>query len=463
MDTSEEIRTAEYLFHAAPETCYEWLKAWPKKAPSYYFNGNNIPELIEQKLLSRKDEIIDLALAAWGTNSETIETIYKRWCARSASTDWPPQRYSYQYAILASLVANLNASSLIFKFSDAGETTADDFGWLIENCDKDRFELLELMHANEGVGYGLLLRLAKKSGAYNRIDDDRWLRCLGILGNNKSLHRIETSNAADGPDLLHWSIHESLVRAAIACPKTCDGASVIGGVFQWLPTTASTGAYIKDELLSEAVLAWNVEILCDDESNFWLKIYHKSDALTPSERVQFHLLRHYHSPFELNPDDSVRVVRLAAYACSPVNGGKRWGNRSTGQGLDAASFQKYSERDGPAFMYANSFNPHIWRDDTVSKPLKPYRNDNKLTYPEDPGEIFDNREAITNAVEDDALGMADSVESEPGDEVKTGATIANLREELDQARKTLDARISNLKKWLIWGVVVIVILILNRH
>lgn len=467
MEKIEEIRIAEYLLRASPETVYEWLKAWPQRTTefSFYF-GNRIPEEIEQKLLVRNNEIVDLALSSWGTNDQTIETLYQRWCARSVVTDWPPKPSTYPYALIAAILANVNTLGI----------PTEDFDWLIEHGDDDLFRL---MHYNIGLGFRLLRQCAEKDGAYGRIDDNRWLFALAALGYNKGLHRVNTTDN-DGPDLNHSDIHKAFVQAATISPKTSSAASVLGQLFINLPSAATDGAYVRNEALAAAVQAWNVEIIDDEKSEYSsLKTYHEYDALTPSERVQFHLLRHYCLYLDLDPDDPVRVRRLAAYSINPVNGGKGWGTgyqnelqKHTGKGLDIESFQRYSERDGPAFMYANSFNGNIWGNKEVSK-FNQYRVDPetrlmvepaRFPYPEDRLWIYFNQEkCIADAAAKELLKANDSSEKSDSMEAETLTNIGKVREELLQYHRILEVQIGNLKKWLIWGGVIVVVLLLFRY
>ncbi|MDP2231327.1 hypothetical protein [Methylotenera sp.] len=457
MQEIEEIRTAEYLLRASPETVYEWFKAQPQRTlESGYFFGNDVPEEIEKKLLGRNNEIIDIALAAWGTNSETTVALYHRWCARSVVTDWPPQSSTYPYAILALTLANVNAPAAPWWSNERIPT--NDFDWLIEYGDDDLFRL---MHANIALGFVLLRHCANKYGAYGRIDERRWLFALQALGYNKVLHRIDKTDD-EGPDLTHSDIHKSFVQAATISPKTVNAAGVLGELFEELPAAATEGAYVSDEALAAAVLAWDVEIPVDDENNYSsFQYYHKCDALTLSERVQFHLLRHYCSYFHLDPDDPVRVRRLAAYSKSPLNGGKGWGN--TGKGLDIESFQRYSERDGPAFMYANSFNKNIW----CVKEASEFTDDNriypKFPYPEDRSWIYLNRQrCVEDAAAEELLKASDTSEKPDSAESETLTNIGKAREESFKYYDTLDAKIGNLKKWLIWGGIIVVVLLLFR-
>lgn len=464
MEKIEEIRIGEYLLRASPETIYEWFKAWPQRTPeTSFFFGNDVPKEIEQKLLTRKNEIVDLALAAWGTNSETIESIYHRWCAHSVVADWPPQPSTYPYAVLASILANVHGLGF------TGIPT-EDFEWLIEHGDNDLFCL---MHNNIARGIALIERCAEKSGAYGRIDDDRWLFALEMLGNNKRLHRIY-HDYPDSPDLVHWDIHKSFVHAATISPKTSAAAAVLGQLFKDFPSAATKGGYVSDEALAAAVLAWDVEIPDDDESEYSpLKFYHESDALTPSERVRFHLLRHYYSYLDLDPDDSIRVRRLAAYSMNPVNGGKSWeldnqsdNQKFTGKGLDIENFRRYSERDGPAFMYASSFNRNIWCDKVASEPFE-YSWDEtktKFTYPKDENEIYQNRQkCVDDAAAKKSLETTDSSKELDSLESRTFSAIGEVREELRQTRSLLITKLWSLQKWGLGGGIIVVALLLVWH
>ena len=208
MDTKDEILMEAFLLRASPETVYEWLKALPQRTPEKSFWGTDIPKAIESQLLGRNNEIIDLGLAAWGTQDETLTTLYQRWCARSAVAAWPPQPSTFAYAVLAAILANVNAAGVIFGLVYKEDLVdkeyrapvhREDFDWLIEHGDDN---LLFLMHSNIGSAIGLLKRCAARSGAYGRIDDRRWLTILRRLGENKRLH-VPAKEYDDSPDLAY--------------------------------------------------------------------------------------------------------------------------------------------------------------------------------------------------------------------------------------------------------------------
>ena len=372
MDIKDEVVTEAFLARAAPEVVYEWLKAWPQRSADEYFYWNDIPKSTELCLLERRNDIVDLALAAWGTQSETLAALYERWCAKSTDSVWPPTRPSMGYAVLVAILGNANSAGVLFGLVRSPDVrdmivsdlkgyskaptvsgkppnglTDDEFDWLIEHGGD---EFLSILHKNIGPAVGLLKQISEREGAYGRIDDSRWLTILAMIGHNERFRRANQDDF-EGTDMLHHDDHQALVNAATICPKTSAGANVLWGIFIEMPTKATNGAYVGDESLAAALAAWPDAV--QDSGQSLIGDLSESDGMTHSERVRFHLLRHYCSSVKLNPDDPERVRRLAAYAICPV---------SDSSGLKVSSFAQYAERDGPAFMYAASFNAHIWRD-----------------------------------------------------------------------------------------------------
>jgi hypothetical protein len=468
MNELEELRTAQFLNRANPDIVYQWYESLPRQVDAFdAFKRNRIPVEFEQQLLDRKSEVIDLALASWGANSETTAALYLRWCAPAVTKDWPPQPNTFPYAVLASLLSNTNAPIAPWW---TNSIPVEDFEILI--AQSDLWGLFEYLHTNPALGIGLLRACANKEGAYARIDEDRWLNALARLGRNKALHRINDDDY-DGPDLAHYDIHKLIVLAAKNCPKTSSGAYVLAEFLKSLPTSASKSSGVNEDELATSIAAWDLDVPYDDEQNpfFSLRDLYKEDGMAPGERIQFHLLRHYKLYLYLSPEDSNRTNRLAAYAKNVVNGGQGWGNGYQGQlekyqghGLDIEQYGAYALKDGAAFMYATSFNEHIWSADEAAKPLRGIGGPNHFEYPESQMEIFTNRKAI-------ALKIQIDREAELATEsLITNNMIANsisaAAESVLEATKTSETvsfrEFAALKKLVVWGFALLTLLILLR-
>ena len=460
METIDQILLAEYLFRARPETVYEWFKSLPKRSPdnSRPISGLDY-EKIEAKLLGRKDEIVDLALAAWGRNANTTGVLYKRWCTPSVVAEWPPKPSTYPHAILAALLANENANILIpGRYCGSSVEFKDELNWIFEEGDDGG--LFYLAHKNIALGLSLLLSCVEKIGPYARIDDNLWLQAIAILGRNKALHR--QPNGSDDYDMYYNDTHRLLKKVAEVSPKTLRGAEVIGRLFaEDFQIEESRDSY-GGEKLDNAIDVWNVEIP-DADKHSWLEYSNEIDALAPAERVQFHLLRHYRSYWDLDPDDPIRVNRLAAYALNPVNGGKRWklgsnpDNDSKGKGLDKDSFQRYAERDGAAFMYANSFNEDIWGNDAIAEVLgwlSLRKASYEYPYPDEMTAIYLNREEAKKRADVKRAEEPNSFEQQVQD------SLVKVSEELTETRLYLITNINDLGNGVVIGVILVVILLL---
>lgn len=461
MENKESIQLAEYLRLASAETVYTWLAAWPQPTAEQLFWGNEIPKEIEVALVQRDNKIVDLGLAAWGTQVETLATLYQRWCDHSVVAAWPPQPSTFPYAVLASILGNVNAAGVIFDqvrlgFRYAIENVAEntvaqesepellhgmrvrDFNWLIEHGEND---LLNILHSNIGPAIGLLKMCAARNGPYGRIDDNSWLTIMARLGHNKRL-QLPAKVYDDGPDLIHWEIHAAFIEAVTISPKTSEASDVFWGIFADMPATVTVDSYIKSDALNAAVSSWNVEVSNDQQHSF-LHLA-KSDALTHAERVQFHILRHYCNWIELEPNDPSRVRRLAAYAKNPVSGK---------HALEIGDFNKYAERDGPAFVYATSLNLHIWRDEKATEAMIA----GKFAGPADSDDVHRNRAAcISCGFESDAMRSQNSQANGESTQKQIIKTVEELKAHIDESHRELSAEISRLKTWLIWGGIVLV-------
>jgi hypothetical protein len=163
------------------------------------------------------------------------------------------------YTCLVSLLSNHWIQLSPWKVGDFWSARAlppDDIEWLIEFGDID---CLDALHTNYGMAAGLLLSCSSKVGPYGRIGDERWLRCIALLGSNEALH-VEEDSDEGGPDTLHWDIHKAFVEAATVCPKSPSGAIVLGRLFQDMPTKASADTHVDQDSLWNAVDSWNVPI-----------------------------------------------------------------------------------------------------------------------------------------------------------------------------------------------------------
>jgi hypothetical protein len=459
MDRLDETRAIEFLLRATPESVFEWFEKRPKCEPGERFFKGQLSKAFEDRLLGRKEELVDLALALNGTNRETSELLYSRWCSRAVVAEWPPRPHSFSYSILASLISNVNAPLLAWSESVPGE----ELEWLIENGSLDD-GLFGMFFSNPAPALGYLRALANREGVYGRLDDDRWLFALAILGDNKGLHVANRDNE-HGPDMHHWDIHENFVRAAEVSPKTPAAAVTLGYLFSCLPLTATDDTYVNDEKIRAAVDSWNMEVVDDPKDKYSsLKYMRDEDGMGPSERIRFHLLRHYEIYLRLDPDDQDRVRRLAAYAKNTVGAGKPFSTGSDGKwkgkALDETKWKQYADRDGAAFMFASSYNKHIWSVPKVAEKIQDMEF--ACEQPKDPADLHRNRRdaGAPKDDQDDPEEKVDSVDQLHQKFVEWAAESKTMSAEV---LGRLEGRLANLKVWLVAVAILALLLLFLKH
>lgn len=459
MDHLQEIRAIEFLLRASPHLVYEWFEKQPSRKPDDYFLESRLSREFEGRLLARNEPLVDLALAMHGTNSETLVALYSRWCSRSSVPNWPPRPHSFPYSVLASAVSNVNEPLVPWS----GKFPDEELESLIANseCDDDLFRLF-FSNATSALGY--LKRLANREGVFATLTEERWLRAIAVLGRNKGLH-VSSQDSEDGPDMLHWSIHEHFARAAEMSPKNRAAATTFGYLFSYLPSKATKKAYINDENIRAAVDSWNVELTEDPEDKYSsLKYLHKDDSMGPAERIRFHLLRHYEVFLRLDPDDTDRVRRLAAYAKNTVGLGKAFGTDSDskwrGKALDESKFKLYADRDGAAFLFASSYSKYIWSVPAIAEKLRAIELG--CEEPEDTSDIYRNRKCAGDP-EIDADEPGEKVDSIEQLHQKFVEWFAASTKTSTDAFGRFESRLSSLKAWVVVVAILALVLLIFKH
>lgn len=469
----EAVRTAEFLSVETPTAVFHWLEGQPRRKPSQsIFGCPRIDITIERRLFERRDPLIDLALASWATQDETHLAIYTRHCGRSSNENWPPAEGSRSYDYLRALVSNTTVTLVPWgtnRGNFGGSIPDKDFEDLIEFCD---LQTLKAMHWNFGMAEGLLEVCAARYGPYGRMSDDRWLMCIGCLGHNEALHNPDTSNR-DGADIGHMRVHENFLIAATLSPKTYESACVFGGLFENLPISATRNSYVKRDVLVECIASWEVDISEPKEAGF-MTCHSTKDGLTPAERVQFHVMRNYASPWDVDPESSCRVDRLVSYAISPINGGEpvlsKYAKQSerNGNGLDLKKLEHYSARDGAAFCYATAYNKYLWTNKNYAHSF--WTRSGNFAMPTNDLDINLIRESVieesmpeseTEAGKQKSEGADSSAENNRNDNGKIEEKINQcsadtklLRDSVDNLHSRLgivEAGVASVKRWLIAG------------
>jgi hypothetical protein len=373
----------EALFAHARATEIHMLyreRSRPDPTAEFYdlFGGGRISERAERILVDRNDSLIDTALALWGENDDTCRRIYLRWFSEEAS--WPPQENTAAHRVLHSLLSNrfhpltqLLRNRRPDDYFQRETIRLKEGGPQEENpkllSDERLAAALSVNDSAYLAALGLnpaclsdeLSRFPQPGSVYQALSPLAQARCLKYFSENERFRRLR-SDGYEGPDFDHNETHRSFLNAIAALSKEDIGAAVLCSALEALPRSATHGAWLNDEAAG-AVAAWSFDLPIENDSNKrhweWQRV---GDDLTPTERIRFHIWRHYPDEDSFSPNDPDKVRRMAFYATAKMK--KRSIGSERKQVMKYDDITRYALRDGANFKYAASYNPHIWADDS---------------------------------------------------------------------------------------------------
>jgi len=209
------------LVNAAPEYVFEWLKNNLVEKHNY---GENRDEF-ENSLLSRNDKLINLGLALYGESPSVGYLLFK-------SDDLIVKR------------AALSGRSLRPIFMDKSWALNDDvLPVLLEEerkkeqakTDDDGITLLHQLLINKFLPSEILEALYEKSGQFSDVDEDLWIRMVGMSARNERLSTPYSSTWLDGYDEYRYNaVFSSAWRLFRKFPVNKDAAYVLGSLSERL-------------------------------------------------------------------------------------------------------------------------------------------------------------------------------------------------------------------------------------
>ena len=348
---ADEIRDIEFLTRASPEAVYAWFERRPLRDDfSGIFPPNQTSDGLEEALLDRRNDIIDLALSAWGTSNSTHKCIFDRYFPKEEYQNFPPKNGTFAYAILANLLANRN----LCVNPDFHEYGIRIFSKeLMDNlllCDEDS-NLADGLHKNPTLALHNVISIGNKIGAYGNMPEHLWLRSINSTSASSRIHNFANYK---NETIFNQIFIDAILRICIDAPRTENGMMACEGLLRALPNIFAVNDL--DDLLLCAVEGWSDDALSDHKELTEFDAISDFDGLRGNERIQFHLWRVVGRHLGFDPNHEKKHIRLVAYATDYVS---EYGYENNS--IVLSEIENYSSRDGAAFMYANSFNENIWK------------------------------------------------------------------------------------------------------
>jgi hypothetical protein len=151
---------------------------------------------LESALLARKEPLIDLALARYGIDKNTVAQIFAR--TKEASD---PITVGTRLACLSNEVVDW------FSAFPASIVSEQDISAIL-SAEDDR-EAAALL-ANPRIDDNLLANLFARGAQFAALPEERWLRLVALASDNKRIVTCEDTD--DGPDMGHYRIQKAILE-----------------------------------------------------------------------------------------------------------------------------------------------------------------------------------------------------------------------------------------------------------
>jgi hypothetical protein len=163
---------------------------------------------LEAALLDRKEPLIDLALARYGSSPKIVSQIFERTAGAS-----DPITVGLRTACLS----NQAIDTLWNRFPVEIIGEAETKRIFAEDEERDAYSLLD----NPRISEKLLEDLFARRGQFAELPELRWLKLITLAADNKRI--VTNQDDREGPDMGHYGIQKSirqLVREAPATPQS---------------------------------------------------------------------------------------------------------------------------------------------------------------------------------------------------------------------------------------------------
>lgn len=200
-DEEQERLTLEArLLASNPEAVFNELKKLSAKTNAQRLQIGS--DKYEISLINRSERLINLGLAAYGTNKEVLKALYKHGLepAQDASDA------SYKQGLRIGCLSNNTAPEANFSFHFPDEIIGPEEmrRVLAEGDDNEVAALIQ----NPKVSDDLLEALYKRQGAFAGMPDERWQQLIDMSASNARL--VTEYEYHDMPDMGHYGIHKSI-------------------------------------------------------------------------------------------------------------------------------------------------------------------------------------------------------------------------------------------------------------
>ena len=428
-EEQERLTLEARLLASSPEAVFEELKKLSAKTKAQRWNNSG--DKHEIGLINRNERLINLGLAAYGTNKEVLKALYKH--GLEPAQDDSDARY--KDGLRTGCLSNSTApvSHFIFHFPDEIIGTEETRRVVKEANGNEVAALIQ----NPKVSDNLLEALYKRQGAFADTPEERWEQLVYMSASNARL--ITEYEYTDMPDSGHYGIHKSIFGLLETAPVN----------YHWLRTLY----HLLDQLDFRQVHAAE---RIDHVLGRWAQL--------PTSKEKDSLEEGYYTTLHIR--DEFRCLMAALYGRGFANNKTvLHGNRDADDvalrcayyakgELTAKDMEAGHKKDRAVFTFAAILNSRIHQRRELRKLMEDEYLDGDLArrwlrYDEQLRKAWPHLPPASGE-------LAVETETKPPDAIQSSIT------ELQKGLATLTTRVSELRQLMIVGAIILAIMIYFR-
>jgi hypothetical protein len=430
-EEQETLTLEARLLASSPEAVFEELKKLSAKTRARRW-WNDSADKYEISLINRNERLINLGLAAYGTNTEVLKALYKHGLEPAQDV----ADASYMEGLRICCLSNSTApeAHMLFHFPDEVIGLEETRRVITEASDNEVAALIQ----NPKVSDDLLEALYKRQGAFADTPEKRWQRLIWVSASNARL--VTEYEYDDMPDSGHSGIHKSIFELLNTAPVN----------YHWLRTLY----HLLDQLDFQQV---HPAERIDHVLGRWAQL--------PTSEEKDRLEEGYYTTLPIR--DEFRCFIAALYGRGFArNRTVLHGNRDADDvalrcahyaksGLKSQDMEEGYKKDGAVFTFAASLNSRVHQLRALRKLMEEEYLDRDMTrlwlkYDEQL------RKRWPNSIPPVSAELAVETVTKPLDAVRSSII------ELQKGLATLTTRVSELRLLVIAGAIILAILIYFR-
>lgn len=338
-DTHRAI-TKQRLLHSSPDEVWRAMESYGRhvaQRSSLFYD-----EELEQTLASRRQPLVDLALAKNASSHKVLVDLYRR--AADGTGDVAQDK-----AVRLACLANRVATGMLWSFDALPGIDKNELRRIAQVGDTDEIRTL---FGNPGCR-AVLRDLYAGKPPFDDLDPKRRLLLVRCTAGNAGINVDDSSE--HGPDMTRWDVHEGLAHLMHTAPVEAEWVRALHELLTH--TDAAHLSSQKDEaVVRETVDRWKgvvVPKLYSTESGEQEMGYYTQLPL--AEEFRCLLAVSYGRPF---------VGSKFVYLGAADNEDIAWRCAFYGKAsLTTQQMEQAYERDDGAFVFAA-----LWNDDLILKP-----------------------------------------------------------------------------------------------